>query len=319
MKQDLPERLESRVRALALPGGRVCGSEGNARARDWLIGQLAALPCVPYAGDAFALPADAGAVNVMARIPGAETGLPPVLLAAHYDTCGPQPGADDNAAAVAVALEAAEPLASMRLRRDVVLAFFDAEEPPAYLTPAMGSIRFYNDQMKAPVHAAVVLDLVGHDVPVPGFEDLVFITGMESDPALAPVVSRLAEGSSLRLLPTLNRYIGDLSDHHVFRVNERPYLFFSCGRWQHYHAQSDTPDRLNYAKMAALLESLCELMALLDATDLPGPFEGYDSAPMELALLRRAAGPLLETMGLDPRRREDLDNLVRVMVQALGL
>ena len=35
--------------------------------------------------------------------------------------------------------------------------------------------------------------------------------------------------------PLLNRYVGDLSDHHVFRVNKRPYLFLTCARWEHYH------------------------------------------------------------------------------------
>jgi hypothetical protein len=33
------------------------------------------------------------------------------------------------------------------------------------------------------VHCAIVMDLVGHDVPVLGMEDLVFLTGTESDPA----------------------------------------------------------------------------------------------------------------------------------------
>ena len=44
----------------------------------------------------------------------------------------------------------------------------------------MGSIRFYEDQRREEIHCAILLDLVGHDVPVPGLEDLLFITGMES-------------------------------------------------------------------------------------------------------------------------------------------
>ena len=40
-----------------------------------------------------------------------------------------------------------------------------------------------------------------------------------------------------------------MGDHGVFRRNDVPYLFFSCGRWEHYHQPSDTPDRLNYEKM----------------------------------------------------------------------
>src|SRR5690606_37898557 len=98
-------------------------------------------------------------------------------------------------------------------------------------------------------HCAVVLDLVGHDVPVPGIEDLVFVTGMESDPDLVLDLTGAVDG--VRVQPVLNRYVGDLSDHHVFRTHQRPFLFLSCARWQHYHMPTDTPDRLNYDKMAA--------------------------------------------------------------------
>ena len=62
--------------------------------------------------------------------------LAPVLLGAHYDTCDSLPGADDNAAAVAVLLEVAAQMADETLERSVILAFFDAEEPPHFLSLA---------------------------------------------------------------------------------------------------------------------------------------------------------------------------------------
>ncbi|HIO02789.1 MAG TPA: M28 family peptidase, partial [Alphaproteobacteria bacterium] len=51
---------------------------------------------------------------------------------AHYDTCDSLPGADDNAAAVPVLLEVAAQMADETLERSVILAFFDAEEPPHF-------------------------------------------------------------------------------------------------------------------------------------------------------------------------------------------
>jgi len=30
-----------------------------------------------------------------------------------------------------------------------------------------------------------------------------------------------------------------------------PFVFLTCGRWAHYHTPQDTPDRLDYAKIAA--------------------------------------------------------------------
>ncbi|MEI6605170.1 MAG: hypothetical protein WCP35_07660, partial [Verrucomicrobiota bacterium] len=35
----------------------------------------------------------------------------------------------------------------------------------------------------------------------------------------------------LKLVPALNSYVGDMSDHGVFRENNVPYFFLSCGRF----------------------------------------------------------------------------------------
>jgi hypothetical protein len=183
----------------------------------------------------------------------------------------------------------------------------------------MGSIRFYEDQCPRPVHCPVVMDLCGHDVPVQGLEDLLFVTGMESDPELEGVLREAEPGEGLRVLPTLNRYIGDVSDHHVYRVNGKPYLFLSCGRWAHYHQPTDTPEKLNYAKMAAIVTLLRSLAERLDGTTLAGPFEGRDPVETELLFLKRHAGPILQLLGLDPKTRRDLDQLVGVIMQQFGL
>ncbi len=82
-----------------------------------------------------------------------------------------------------------------------------------------------------------------------------------------------------------------MSDHHVFRLNRQPYLFLTCGRWAHYHRTSDTPEKLNYQKMAAITEYLTELSGVVAAAPLDGPFEGYDSTAAELHSMRSAIGP----------------------------
>ena len=69
-------------------------------------------------------------------------------------------------------------------------------------------------------------------------------------------------------MATLNRNIGDMSDHHVFRQQGVPYVFLSCGRWEHYHAETDTPDRLNYAKMARIQRLLIPICRKLSVTEL---------------------------------------------------
>lgn len=211
--------------------------------------------------------------------------------------------------------------------RTVLVALFDAEEPPFFLTDLMGSTWFYTRQRREEVHAAIVLDLVGHDVPVPGLGELLFLTGIESHPGLEAAVTAAGEWPGLRLVPTLNWYVlgpslgeeGDLSDYHVFRVNRHPYLFLTCGRWAHYHAPTDTPERLNSVKLAAVSDYLVRLVEIVAATELPPNARPHDTTATELRFIRAALGPLLRQLGVELRTRRDIDRLAELMLAAYGL
>jgi hypothetical protein len=158
------------------------------------------------------------------------------------------------------------------------------------------------------------MDLVGHDVPVPGAEDLVFVTGMESHPDL---VQRF-EHSSVRVQPVLNRYVGDLSDHMVFRANKHPFLFLSCGRWEHYHAATDTPDKLNYDKMAAIAELTETMVRQAALADLSSGFGTGDPLELELEGITRNFGHFLGPHTL-PRDRRGVDGFVSMAMSGFGL
>ncbi|HEV3417366.1 MAG TPA: M28 family peptidase, partial [Pirellulales bacterium] len=62
-----------------------------------------------------------------------------VILGAHYDTVWMTPGADDNASAVAVLIEAARLLRGTTLRRTARFVAFTCEEPPHFHLETMGS------------------------------------------------------------------------------------------------------------------------------------------------------------------------------------
>lgn len=316
------DSLKEDVIRLATPRGRMVGTHGHVEARQYLLDRCRELGLEGYHRDSYELAYAEGDIrltNVLAVLPGSEPELAPVLIAAHYDTCGPLPGADDNASAIAIALASAPLLRARALRRSVIYAFFDAEEPPHFHTPMMGSTYFYEHQMVSPVHCALVLDLLGHDVPVPGMEDLVFIMGMESDPGLERVVRGCEAEPGMRTMMTLNRYVGDMSDHHVFRLNERPYLFLSCGQWEHYHLATDTPEKLNYAKMAAITSYLVRLTAAVAEETLAGPFEGYDTTETELSFMRQHAGHIASRLGISLDTRRGLEQLVFYLVSTYGL
>jgi hypothetical protein len=314
--------LRGDVEALATPAGREAGSPGHERARDYLLGRLDDLGLQPYGDQGFSLQYRVGRVdfaNLVSVVPGSDRSLPPLLLGAHYDTAGPLPGADDNAAAVAIALAVAERLRTAPVQRDVVVALFDAEEPPYYLTEAMGSNWFYEHQRHGDFQAALILDLVGHDVPLPALADLLFITGMESSPCLETAILGTSVPDGLRIVTALNRYVGDVSDHHAFRMGGTPYLFFSCGRWEHYHAPTDTPDKLNYQKMAATVDLLEALLRNLADLGQCVPDPDCDTTPTDLMLMKASLGPIAKELGYQLESRADIDEVAGMLGGLLGI
>jgi hypothetical protein len=224
-----------------------------------------------------------------------------------------------------------------------------------HTTDKYANQRFYAEQRgDCPIHAAIIMDLVGHDVsihssmlglvpqvggmlrklpgladrdiPLPVLHPLLFITGTESHPDLQDVITEAGVAAGLTLVSTLNRYVGDMSDHGIFRENGVPYFFLSCGRWTHYHQPTDTPDRLNYRKMEAINRQVCELLRALDGRPLrrSGCRERVcDTLGLEIRSMRRSFGPLwpllLKRTGLaDIGNRADMDPLVDSIL-ALGL
>lgn len=325
----LVTQLEEDTEAICYDDGRMVGTPGHERARLHLRQRLADIGCQPYIGESFELSyrfKHTQFWNLAGRIPGSNPALAPLLIGAHYDSVIPHPCADDNAAAVAIALQAGRMLAGLRtLERDVIIAIFDTEEPPYFRNGGMGSQRFYEDHVlgQREIHAAIIMDLVGHDISVPagllshvpgiggladlfpglaqkdmavpGLSSILWVTGSESHKDLAGVLESIGQPRDLKIVPTLNEYVGDLSDHGIFRQHGVPYYFLSCGRWAHYHSPTDTPDRLNYHKMAAITHYVVQLVENLSARSLPGR-KGYeqtcDTIELESAFLRRSLGML---------------------------
>jgi hypothetical protein len=66
-----------------------------------------------------------------------------IIVGAHYDVCGDQPGADDNGTGTASLLELARLLSqlnpSFKFKHRIDLAAYTLEEPPYFRSPYMGS------------------------------------------------------------------------------------------------------------------------------------------------------------------------------------
>ncbi|SHK49085.1 M28 family peptidase [Hymenobacter psychrotolerans] len=95
---------------------------------------------------------------------GPETG-PRLIIGAHYDVCGEQPGADDNGTGVAALLELARLLGQQKqLAFRIDLVAYTLEEPPFFRTRQMGSYVHANSLHEAgvPVRGMVALEMLGY-------------------------------------------------------------------------------------------------------------------------------------------------------------
>lgn len=280
------------VSELAQPGGRPIGSQGHKRASQYLEHRMLELGLEPYAGGRYRMKYRVQLQrfwNLAGMLTG-EEGHRPIMLVAHYDTCGPQPGADDNAAAIAVLFQLVKRLRHWQLRHPVLILIPDAEEPPCFLTRRMGSTHFYEKQLNDPLHASVVLDLVGHDIPVQGLSNAMLAFGIESAAGFTELLDHVPAQTDMEVYGLNTSHVGDLSDYHILRKRREPFLFFTCGRWEHYHAESDTPEKLNYDKMQRFVRYLEFLVLELDKRQVErGGVD--DTSEFEIRTLRRMLGP----------------------------
>lgn len=125
------ERAMSYVEALAVDPHPV-GTPGHARAEAYLIAQLEKLGLKPQVQKTVSINSVVveDVHNVVARLPGSETGGKALLLMAHYDSVAGAPGASDDASGVAALLETVRALMADggALANDVILLFTDGEE-----------------------------------------------------------------------------------------------------------------------------------------------------------------------------------------------
>lgn len=269
-------RLVDHARALADPPSvrRNPSAPGHAAAIAYLEAVLRSEGLAFFDGSShrheFAARRDgAQLTNLVARVRGSKAARPMLLLGAHFDHLRASPGADDNAAAVAIVLEVARRLREDPPAHDVAIALYDAEEPPYFRTSDMGSMRFYREVLVPRgerVALPVVLDLCGHDAEDGELAESVMVMGLERSRILRTIFDqRLERGLALQPIPVPNGITGDVSDYHVFRVMGHPFVFLTCGRWRHYHRESDTVDRLRPGKMAAIAAYAERLLRAADA------------------------------------------------------
>lgn len=216
--------------------------------------------------------------NVYVELPGTVTPGEVVVIGAHYDSVPGCPGANDNGSAVAAMLELAARCARRPHARTVRFVAFVNEEPPFFQSPQMGSL----------VHAAgceargekvigmVALETIGCFSDAPGSQRYPdgapaglpttgnFIS-VVADTDRAAFGARVAEAMRASgaipvesaALPATVPGVG-WSDHWSFWQHGFDAVMVTDTapfRYAHYHRATDTPDKLDYARMAKVVDA----------------------------------------------------------------
>lgn len=236
---------------------------------------------------------DATYKNIIARFGPAQG--PVMVIGAHYDSHGNvhiatnargytpdshTPGADDNASGVAGLLELARLLAQKPPARPIELVAYTLEEPPNFRSDNMGSVWHANSlkAAKRDVRLMLSLEMIGYfsDAPrsqaysVPGMRqlysdrgDFIALVGKFGDFGATRSAKALMAGATDLPVYSINapRMMQgiDFSDHRSYWAHGYPAMMVTDTaflRNPNYHKAGDTYDKLDYKRMAKVVQSV---------------------------------------------------------------
>jgi len=220
--------------------------------------------------------------NIIALKKGIKKPEEIIIVGAHYDTCF-NPGADDNASAVAGLLELARFTYDKQTQRSIKFIAFVNEEPPFFKTERMGS-RVYARAAKAradKIKAVLILEMIGYypdklfsqryppiyGLFYPNKGNFIGVIGNFSSWRLGrQIVSNFKEHTQfpieLAIAPSFVPGV-DFSDHWSFWKEGYPAVMITdTGPYRnpYYHSGSDTCEKLNYESMAEVVNALSKVL-----------------------------------------------------------
>lgn len=218
--------------------------------------------------------------NIIAERTGSTLPEALLIVGAHYDSVSTTPGADDNASGVAGVLGLARALTGTQLAKTVRFVAFALEEWPVYRSSNMASYHYAQSlkENNEKVEGMICLEMIGYfcdregcqRYPFPFMNRIFPKTGnfismvgnMRSKSFTEGMAKSFRQGTTLPVV-TLNApaiVIGiDFSDHWSFGKFGYEALMVTDTafyRNPHYHAPTDLPDTLDYARMSKVVEGL---------------------------------------------------------------
>lgn len=242
------------------------GSAAHAAVLERLLGELRAIGVEPSVQDA--LVAGRGGIvtrvrNVVATIPGANGG-PSIALAAHHDSVAAGPGASDDGAGVAAAIECVRAVrAGAPLAHTLVLLITDGEEVD--LSGAVAFVRRH--PLASDVRAVVNLEARGTE----GLAYL-FQTGPGTGAALARFASLAERPATTSIAALVYEKLPNDTDLSVFLDAGWTGLNFAfIGGFRRYHTPRDDLAHLDAGSLQHMGDGALAGLRALDAQDLAVP------------------------------------------------
>lgn len=203
-----------------------------------------------------------------------------IIVGAHYDVCGNQEGADDNASGIVGLLEIARQLKGKKLNKRIDLVAFTLEEPPYFRTEQMGSYVHAKSlkDTKVDVLGMISLEMIGYfsdkensqNYPLPAMSKMygnkgdyiTLVTTAEKGKFVEDFSQHFKQAKAIkteefnapRSLPGI-----DFSDHlnyWNFGYSAMMITDTSFYRNKNYHKKSDTMETLDIRRMAKVIDGV---------------------------------------------------------------
>ncbi|MEL7035986.1 MAG: M28 family peptidase [Cyanobacteria bacterium J06592_8] len=224
--------------------------------------------------------------NLVVEIRGSTHPDEIIVIGGHYDSVVGCPGANDNGSGAAAVLELARIFARKKPKRTLRFVEFVNEEPPFAMTEGMGSLVYarYCQQCRDNIVGMLSLETIGYysdelgsqrfPFPLGNFYPstgnyVAFVTHLKSTSLVRQVIGSFrrhtkfpSEGAAVpEQIPGIS-----YSDHWSFWQAGYPAIMVTdtaMFRYPYYHAWNDTPEQINYDRLARVVAGLARVIAEL--------------------------------------------------------
>jgi hypothetical protein len=211
------------------------------------------------------------------------------IIGAHYDSVLGSPGANDNASGVACILEVARLIAGQKLKRTVRVVAFVNEEPPFFQTALMGSriSAVRSRQRRENIVAMLSIETIGYYSDAPGSQHypvpfsffypdtgnfIGFVSNISSRKLLHKVMASFRNHTAFPsegvAAPGWITGIGWSDQWSYWKEGYAGIMVTDTApfRYPYYHTVQDTPDKIDYERLARVVAGIARVV-----TELAGP------------------------------------------------